>query len=398
MSVSSRTPDYSDRNDTTSCLRAQGNHFLPEDSSHKMKFETTFELDRCSLGQMMCGGPRTKLLLLEGLSFGVRTGELLAIIATSEQEGSALQEILANRHPKWGSRLRGDIMFNGLFMPPARLEHCVAYVARNWHLWPDMSVWQWMLFTSLLQEPGGPGRDTKARAIHHNRNYSFLNPDVVLLDQPISGMDILDSFFLIDYLRQWAARGRIVVMTIHPPTYEIFTLMARGLILIWLKARSRARSKGVPTSVLTSSLSTEVLYSRVPSSDPFDAPPGNSSSYSDCEAARVDAIQRGRPSRTPTAKTQTSSSSTTTARLGVDGSSKGHEDASGDDRGVVGNGAGGDASSPNKRLLILKRVEERGAVLPDNDVDMPPKEEREVILDRLKRAGKAKWALGGDNA
>lgn len=56
----------------------------------------------------------------------------------------------------------------------------------------------------------------------------LLDTDVVLLDQPVSGMDILDSFFLIDYLRQWAARGRIVIMTIHPPTYEIFTMMSRG--------------------------------------------------------------------------------------------------------------------------------------------------------------------------
>ncbi|KAL1485932.1 hypothetical protein MTO96_031653 [Rhipicephalus appendiculatus] len=74
--------------------------------------DLTFELDRSGLGQRMCGGPRTKLLLPEGLSFEVR-----------EQEGSALLDILANRHPKWGSRLRGNIMFNGLFMPPARLEH-----------------------------------------------------------------------------------------------------------------------------------------------------------------------------------------------------------------------------------------------------------------------------------
>lgn len=224
---------------------------------HLQVRDLTFELDRSSVGQRLCGGPRTKLLLLEGLSFEVRGGEILAIVATSEQEGTALLDILANRHAKWGSRLRGDLLFNGLFMPPARLEHCVAYVARNWRLWPDMSVRQWMLFTSLLQEPGGPGRDTKARInalledlglgqLKHTRirdltesearrlsvgSQLLLDTDVVLLDQPVSGMDILDSFFLIDYLRQWAARGRIVIMTIHPPTYEIFTMMSRVAII-----------------------------------------------------------------------------------------------------------------------------------------------------------------------
>ncbi|XP_064476475.1 ATP-binding cassette sub-family G member 8-like isoform X2 [Ornithodoros turicata] len=224
---------------------------------HLQVRDLTFELDRSSLGQRLCGGPRTKLLLLEGLSFEVRGGEILAIIATSEQEGTALLDILANRHSKWGSRLRGDFLFNGLFMPPGRLENCVSYVAKDFQLCPDMSVRQWLLFTSLLQEPAGLGRDTKARInalledlglgqLKHTQirdlteselrrlnvgSQLLLDTDIVLLDEPISGMDILDSFFLIDYLRQWAARGRIVITTIHPPTYEIFTMMSRVAII-----------------------------------------------------------------------------------------------------------------------------------------------------------------------
>ena len=35
------------------------------------------------------------------------------------------------------------------------------------------------------------------------------NPKLLL--QPTDGMDIFDTFFLVEYLRQWAARGRIVV-------------------------------------------------------------------------------------------------------------------------------------------------------------------------------------------
>ncbi|KAL3226582.1 hypothetical protein MRX96_024920 [Rhipicephalus microplus] len=151
-------------------------------------------------------------------------------------------------------------------------------------------------------------------------------------------------------------------------TTSVLSLLL-GLVLIWLKARSKARFKGVPTTVpTTSSLSGgEVLYSRVPSSDPFEAPPENSSSRRRAPAWSVLAkgLVEGAPS---------------------------------DDRSAWGDSAGGDASSPTKRRLILKRVEERGAGLPDNDVDIAPRKEREVILDRLKRTGKAKWALGGDNA
>merc|ERR1719191_2471319 len=44
-------------------------------------------------------------------------------------------------------------------------------------------------------------------------------------------MDIFDTFFLVEYLRQWAARGRIVILTMHPPTYEIFTMISKVVLI-----------------------------------------------------------------------------------------------------------------------------------------------------------------------
>ena len=65
-----------------------------------------------------------------------------------------------------------------------------------------------------------------------------LDTDIVILDQPTDGMDIFDTFFLVEYLRQWAARGRIVILTIHPPTYEIFTMISKvNTILIFYSRR-----------------------------------------------------------------------------------------------------------------------------------------------------------------
>ena len=44
-------------------------------------------------------------------------------------------------------------------------------------------------------------------------------------------MDIFDTFFLVEYLRQWAARGRIVVLTLQPPTYEILTMISKVAVI-----------------------------------------------------------------------------------------------------------------------------------------------------------------------
>ena len=59
----------------------------------------------------------------------------------------------------------------------------------------------------------------------------LLDADIVVLDQPTDGMDIFDTFFLVEYLRQWAARGRIVLLTLQPPTYEILTMISKVMLL-----------------------------------------------------------------------------------------------------------------------------------------------------------------------
>lgn len=58
------------------------------------------------------------------------------------------------------------------------------------------------------------------------------DPEIICLDQPTRGMDIFDTFFLVEYLKQWASsRARIVLMTIHPPTFEIFSMFTKVILV-----------------------------------------------------------------------------------------------------------------------------------------------------------------------
>lgn len=118
-----------------------------------------------------------------------------------------------------------------------------------------MTARQTLLFTSLVQKPAKRNDfDTKKRTnalleelglseVRHSSVSSLteaekrrlliavsllLDTDILLLDQPTKGMDIFDTFFLVEYLRQWALiSGRCVIMTINPATYEIFTMLSR---------------------------------------------------------------------------------------------------------------------------------------------------------------------------
>ncbi|XP_040564085.1 ATP-binding cassette sub-family G member 8 [Lepeophtheirus salmonis] len=197
--------------------------------------------------------------LLDDISLDVKGGELLSIMATKEDEGTALCDIIANSFNHWNTRLDADIILNGISVNTKRLEDRVSYVKRNINFSPDMSVRQTMLFHSFLREPGTHTRnnDTKGRInaliedlglvqVKHTRvkdltvserqrlnvaAHLLMDTDIVVLDQPTRGMDIFDTFFLVEYLRQWAGRGRIVIITLHPPTYEILTMISKILLI-----------------------------------------------------------------------------------------------------------------------------------------------------------------------
>ena len=91
------------------------------------------------------------------------------------------------------------------------------------------------LITDLGLEPVRNTRVARLTVSERRRlnvaSHLLLDTDIVVLDQPTKGMDIFDTFFLVEYLRQWAARGRVVVLTIHPPTYEIFTMLSRVALI-----------------------------------------------------------------------------------------------------------------------------------------------------------------------
>nr|CAD7462577.1 unnamed protein product [Timema tahoe] len=210
------------------------------------------------------------MLLLQGISFEVHGGEIMAVMATAEEEGTGFLEALSGRSSHTG-RIRGDVLLNGQLVHSHQLRDRVAYVESNSHLSPDLSVKQTLRFHHWLRRAGndkaestagkievqdkidtliedlglGQVHDIKVSALTTSERrrlnvacHLLLNTDIVVLDQPTKGMDIFDTFFLVEFLRQWSGNstlplnaglhgGRIVILTLHPPTYEIFTMLSR---------------------------------------------------------------------------------------------------------------------------------------------------------------------------
>lgn len=59
----------------------------------------------------------------------------------------------------------------------------------------------------------------------------YSEASILILDQMTLNLDIFDTFFLVEYLKQWCSSNRIVVMTLQPPTFEIFSMCSSILVL-----------------------------------------------------------------------------------------------------------------------------------------------------------------------
>uniref|UniRef100_A0A0U9HSG6 Putative ABCG protein n=1 Tax=Chrysomela populi TaxID=154003 RepID=A0A0U9HSG6_CHRPP len=210
----------------------------------------------------LCFRSRRHLLLNE-ISFEIRGGEVMAIMATSDEEGAAVLDVVAGMR----SPVLGSVLLNGQNVRQRHLRSRVAYAQNDSRMCEDMTAVQTLRFHYDLKRPtdkmgylkgearersDGLGEELGLEQVRHARVSSMtaserqrlhvacqllLDADVVALDRPAAGMDIFDTFFLVDYLRRWAqggsanASGRIVIFTMHPPTYEIFTMLSRILLI-----------------------------------------------------------------------------------------------------------------------------------------------------------------------
>ncbi|GAB0093647.1 ATP-binding cassette sub-family G member 8 [Sergentomyia squamirostris] len=191
---------------------------------------------------------------VRGVSLQAKAGDLFAIMATSQKEGTALTEALAGLR----ERLAGEILVNGQHITQRGLLDLCGYVPApdRAALDPRMSVQSTLSFHASLRGPVDRS-DLKeridiliedlgltavrtanvSRLTHSERQrlsvacQLLTQSSVLVLDQATTSMDIFDTFFLVEYLRQWCSSGRIVIMTLQPPTFEILS-MCSGVLLL----------------------------------------------------------------------------------------------------------------------------------------------------------------------
>jgi len=171
---------------------------------------------------------------LRDLNLKVAAGEFVALFGRNGAGKTTFLKILAGLSRPSSGILR--------IQPPGGLKRqhvrgAIGYLSHNTSLYIDLTAMENLRFyASLMGMPGDDGFLLKrieavglaGREREPVRNYSrgmqqrlaiaraFLhNPDILLLDEPFTGLDQTGSEFLHGYLMKARSEGRICIMTIH---------------------------------------------------------------------------------------------------------------------------------------------------------------------------------------
>ncbi|KAE8380034.1 P-loop containing nucleoside triphosphate hydrolase protein [Aspergillus bertholletiae] len=214
-------------------------------------------------GKRKTDAPKT---VLDGVDADMPSGSLTAIIGSSGSGKTSLLNLMAGRMGMAKATVAGATTFNG----DANIENIrSAYVMQEDVLIPTLTVRETLRYSADLRLPPPTTQEERHQIVEQvimelslkecadtrigtnihkgcsggeKRRTSIgvqmlANPSVLFCDEPTTGLDATSAFQIIRTLKRLAQRGRTVVVSIHAPRSEIWSLfdnvilLARGSVL-----------------------------------------------------------------------------------------------------------------------------------------------------------------------
>ncbi len=197
---------------------------------------------------------------LRNINVNETSGNLIGIMGASGSGKSTLLETLIGKiKPK-----HGEVIINGINIheEPKKLEGLIGYVPQDDLLMEDLTVYENLyyaaklsfaeydedelhrLVTNTLQTlgiyeskdltVGNPLNKTISGGQRKRLNIALellREPAILFLDEPTSGLSSRDSENILDLLKELSLKGKLVFMTIHQPSSDIFKMFDNLLLL-----------------------------------------------------------------------------------------------------------------------------------------------------------------------
>ncbi|XP_052766024.1 ATP-binding cassette sub-family G member 5-like [Mya arenaria] len=192
--------------------------------------------------------------VLNNVTLRLKSGEITAILGNSGSGKTSLLDVITCRS---SGKVTGGVYYNGARCTRDVIQNHATYVMQADRLLPNLTVRETLRYTASLKLPGHTSNaviDRKVAQVitemglkevadsrvggHIIRGISggeqrrvtiaiqlLKDPDMIFLDEPTSGLDSYTARYLVSNLRDLARRGKIVLLTIHQPSSEIFTLL-----------------------------------------------------------------------------------------------------------------------------------------------------------------------------
>ncbi|KAI8894891.1 P-loop containing nucleoside triphosphate hydrolase protein [Globomyces pollinis-pini] len=199
--------------------------------------------------------------VISNISFDANPGQIFAIMGSSGSGKTTLLHTMAGRAKN--SIMTGDILFDGINPKQFHSNGNCGYVQQFDYLMPHLTVRETLMYTAELRLPSTMSIIEKRQSVEsvilelglkecadtvigdswvkgisggEKRRVSvgcqlLLNPSILFLDEPTTGLDAYSSHNLIETLKSLADRGRTIFITIHQPRSDIFNIFDSVILL-----------------------------------------------------------------------------------------------------------------------------------------------------------------------
>jgi ABC-2 type transport system ATP-binding protein len=174
---------------------------------------------------------------VDGVGFTARAGEITGYLgANGSGKSTTMKMIIGLIEPS-----AGEILFNGKPTrdDPMGFRQRLGYVPEEPHLYTHLSGWEYLAMVAHLRDMEGGRASARIHGLlrlfglHGDRDVSISsyskgmrqkilliaalmdNPELILLDEPFSGLDVGSSLVLRSLIVELARRGKVVLFSSH---------------------------------------------------------------------------------------------------------------------------------------------------------------------------------------